>query len=132
MKINIVLPQKRMKSYYEEARKEYEKRLSRFAKIRLIRVKTEAAAEKHLHAGPHAICVHASGERITSEALAEKLMDLTVAGTSEITFVLTKGDEGAASLALTAMDVDRELLLVMLYEQLYRAYKIQNNESYHK
>jgi len=43
-----------------------------------------------------------------------------------------KGTRVDYSLQISQMDLHRDLILVILYEQIYRAYRIINNEPYHK
>ena len=85
-----------------------------------------------------ALCVE--GKKVSSEGLADMVKDAGVGGKSEITFIIG-GSEGlsdevkkAADLKISFSDMTfpHQLMRVILLEQVYRAFKINAGEKYHK
>lgn len=119
--------------YYEAAIKEYEKRLSRYCKVKRVGVKSEELLEKNLPSNAYIIRISEAGEAITSERLAEKIKDFAVTGKSDIAFII--GDTSSVAdehLSLSQMEMSQGLTLTVLMEQIYRGYRIINGEPYHK
>jgi len=80
------------------------------------------------------------GRMMGSEELAEKLSTLAVGGVSDITFIIG-GSNGLSKdvldmadfkLSFSKMTFPHQLFKVILLEQIYRAFKINANEAYHK
>ena len=130
-------------SYLREAVKEYEKRLSAFCKLTVNEIKEDSltatkAAVSSFKGFKIALCVE--GNMLSSEELAKKISTLTVDGTSDIAFVIG-GSNGIAEdikkmcqlrLSFSKMTFPHQLMRVILLEQIYRAFTIINNKSYHK
>lgn len=130
-------------SYLREAVKEYEKRLSAFCKLTVNEIKEDSltatkAAVSSFKGFKIALCVE--GNMLSSEELAKKISTLTVDGTSDIAFVIG-GSDGIAEdikkmcqlrLSFSKMTFPHQLMRVILLEQIYRAFTIINNKSYHK
>lgn len=132
MKIKIVTSKKIKNRFTKDAIKEYAKRLTRYCKIQL---NVTNKIEKEINRDSYLIKISNSGNMLTSEELADKISSLGISGNSHITFLFD--DEhyvGNADfdLRISNMDIDNDLLLIILYEQIYRAYRIINNEPYHK
>ena len=80
------------------------------------------------------------GEKLDSEGFAAKLKSFFVSGNSHITFVIGGSlglDEelvrkAALRLSLSNMTFPHQLARLILLEQVYRAFKIMNGETYHK
>lgn len=78
--------------------------------------------------------------RLSSEGIAARIDALTLAGISEITFVVggsggvSRGVEEAADerLSFGKITLPHNLARVVLFEQIYRAFKIIRGEPYHK
>ena len=79
------------------------------------------------------------GKQFTSEEFSKKIENITVRGFSTITFiiggtlgisneVLNKANE---MICFSKMTFPHQLIRVFLLEQLFRAFKISNNETYH-
>ena len=122
-----------IKKFYAEAIKEYEKRLSRYCKIRLIRVKDENKLLKTLPDKFYKILISSKGQRICSEELAEKINLFGISGKSDIAIII--GTENAAydeKISVSPMEMDLGLTATIIFEQIYRSYKIIFNEPYHK
>lgn len=145
--------------FYADACAEYQKRLTRFCKLSLIELSEErlpenpsaaqveaaldreaAAIEARLPRGGLVAALCVEGTALTSEELAETLARRAVSGTAQVTFVIG-GSFGLAGrvkraadlrLSMSPMTFPHHLVRVMLLEQLYRAYQIQNGTKYHK
>ena len=143
-KITFTVVGKIKESFYREAVAEYEKRLSRFAKVEIKElaegVDIEAEAEDILRACKGyiiALCVE--GEKLSSEGLAKRMKKLTDEG-KEITFVigsscgLSQRVKQAADYRLSFSDMTfpHQLMRVILAEQVYRAFMINAGSTYHK
>lgn len=138
--------------YLKDAIDEYLKRLSKYTNTELIEVKDEGLVEekkaltleaekikKHLSSKDYIITLEIEGKQMTSLEFAEKLRTLQIE-TSNIVLIIG-GSYGLSdeikhlsrlSLSFSKMTFPHQLFRVLLLEQLYRAYKILNNESYHK
>lgn len=84
--------------------------------------------------GDYKIQVTTQGDNPTSEELAEKINSLGLRGQSNISFIVGSSEKFEADeyIAISPMDMDLGLLTTIVYEQIYRAYRIINNHSYHK
>ena len=159
MKITILCVGKVKEKFYRDAIMEFSKRLSRYCKLEIIEVTDEKTQEdaseneirmikekegerllKNIKDDAYVICLCIDGKQLDSEELSEKIEKLGVQGTSHIYFVI------GGSLGLSEMVVNRadfklsfskmtfphQLMRVILLEQIYRSYRIMNNEPYHK
>jgi len=140
MRIDIVCIGKLREDYLRAAQAEYLKRLGSYAKISVVEVADERAIEKALSNGAYPIALAIDGKTITSEGLAQKLESMAIDGTSHIAFVIG-GADGLSlyilrlcrmKLSMSAMTFPHQLARIMLVEQIYRAFRIINNEPYHK
>ena len=86
------------------------------------------------------IALDVRGRELSSEGLAKKISELTLAGKSHIVFVIG-GSLGLSEELLNASDMrlsfspmtfPHQLMRVILLEQIYRAFKINAGETYHK
>lgn len=155
MNVTIIHAGDLKEEYYADAVKEYEKRLSRFCRIKNTEIKEEklpqtpsareisaaleAEGKKIIAAIPErsykiALCVE--GKQLSSEELAAVIdgagKDLTfIIGSS---FGLSDEVKKAADLRLSIskMTFPHRLMRVILAEQIYRAFSINANSSYHK
>ena len=121
--IKIITVGKLKEKYLIDAIEEYKKRLSKYIKLEIIEVLDESNYEQ---------------EKIRekeSEKI-EKIFNIN----SNITFVIG-GSYGLADsiknkanykLSFSKMTFPHQLFRVILLEQIYRSFKINNNESYHK
>ena len=79
------------------------------------------------------------GKQFTSEEFSKKIEDVPVKGFSNITFIiggtlgLTQDVLNAANefISFSKMTFPHQLIRVFLLEQVFRAFKISNNETYH-
>ena len=138
--------------YLKDAIEEYLKRLKKYTNIEIIEVKDEGLVEekksiqlegekisKYLSPKDYIITLEIEGKQVSSEELAEKL-NLIQIENSNITFIIG-GSYGLSDeikqkakmhLSFSKMTFPHQLFRVLLLEQIYRAFKILNNESYHK
>jgi 23S rRNA (pseudouridine1915-N3)-methyltransferase len=130
MNIKVYIDEKIKNKHQLGAIKEFDKRLSRYCKIKLVTIKPselDSISDK-----THKIYVHESGESITSEGLSDKLNHLGVTGKSDVAFILMNTDTYEETMCLSSMTLSTGMTVTVLYEQIYRAYRIMRNEPYHK
>ena len=138
--------------YLKDAIDEYTKRIKKYTNIELIEVKDEGLVEeskaialeaekikKHLSSRDYIITMEIEGKQLTSEEFSEKLNQIQIEN-SNIVFIIG-GSYGLSDeikqmsklhLSFSKMTFPHQLFRVLLLEQIYRCYKILNNESYHK
>lgn len=136
-------------SYYKEGRKEYEKRLSRYCKIKHTICKNEKQLEKvkaslpSFSSDPGKLIIPVfSGlteSRMDSPALAHFIEEKGIQGISSLIFLVGFPEEKqffsslpSFSISLSRMTITPDLLSLILEEQIYRAYRIIRKEPYHK
>ena len=138
--------------YLKDAVDEYTKRLSKYTNIEIIEVKDEGLVEpskaiyleeekilKQINDKDYIITLEIEGKELSSLEFAEKLDKITLES-SNITFVIGGSyglsqnikDKAKLHLSFSKMTFPHQLFRVLLLEQIYRAFKINNNESYHK
>ncbi|MCX7922111.1 MAG: 23S rRNA (pseudouridine(1915)-N(3))-methyltransferase RlmH [Clostridia bacterium] len=159
MKVTVISVGKLKEKYIKDGINEYVKRLSRFCDIEMVEVEDEQAPDnlsaaqeqqvkkkeadkilKRVKDGSTVIVLDVKGERMTSEVFASKLNSFFVSGTSHITFIIGGSlglDPSLISVArlrfsMSDLTFPHQLARFILMEQLYRAFKIMNNETYHK
>ena len=138
--------------YLKEAIEEYLKRIKKYANIELIEVKDEGLVEetkaiqlegekilKHIAPKDYLVTLEIEGKEYSSEEFAKKMNQIQIEN-SNITFVIGGSyglskeikEKSKLHLSFSKMTFPHQLFRVFLLEQIYRAYKILNNESYHK
>jgi len=158
MKITVISVGKIKEKYLKEAIEEYSKRLSRYSKLDIIEVKDEHApdnlSEKDIEIikgkegerilsklkDSFLIALAIEGKQLSSDDLAKKIKEIQTYNASHITFVIG-GSLGLSKevlqkanfkLSFSNMTFPHQLMKVILLEQIYRAFRINNNEPYHK
>lgn len=159
MKITILCVGKVKEKFYRDAIDEFSKRLSRYCKLEVIEVNDEKTDEqaseneirlikekegerllKNIKEDAYVITLCIDGKQLDSEELSEKIEKLGIQGNSHIYFVIG-GSLGLADavinradykLSFSKMTFPHQLMRVILLEQIYRSYRIMNNEPYHK
>lgn len=150
--IKIICVGKIKEKYLRDAIDEYTKRISKYTKLNLIEVKDydyddinkvlnseKEQIEKYIDSKDYLITLEIEGKQISSEQLATKLNE-TLTVSSNITFVIGGSygidksikDKANYHLSFSTLTFPHQLFRVLLLEQIYRSYKINNNESYHK
>lgn len=149
--IKIVCIGKIKEEFYKEAINEYKKRISKYTNIEIVElpdysfdIKKTMLMEynsiiKVLNKNDYNILLDISGNELDSISFAKKMND-TLNNNSNITFIIG-GSNGVLDelrdfvnyrLSFSKMTFPHQLFRVILLEQIYRAYKINNNEEYHK
>ena len=159
MKITLVTVGKIKEKFFEDAIKEYSKRLSRYCKLEILQVADEKTPEGASEAvelqikekegqrilslirdDAYVIALAIEGKMLDSEELAERNEKLGVSGISQIVFVIG-GSLGLSAqvmkradyaLSFSRMTFPHQLMRVVLLEQIYRSYRIMNHQPYHK
>lgn len=158
MNISIICVGKLKEKYLKDAVSEYSKRLSRFIKLDILEIpdckipenassaEENSVLEKEAEAiiskiKPNSFVVSMciEGKELSSTEIAKKLEEISMIS-SNIVFIiggslgLSEKVKALSSLKLSfgRITLPHQLMRVVLLEQIYRGYKINNNESYHK
>ncbi|OZI12475.1 23S rRNA (pseudouridine(1915)-N(3))-methyltransferase RlmH [Bacillaceae bacterium SAS-127] len=159
MNISIITVGKLKEKYLKQGIDEYTKRLSAYAKIEIIEVADEKAPEElsptemeqvknkegerilaKISPDAHVIALAIEGKMKTSEELAKQLDQLATYGKSKIAFVIG-GSLGLGkdvmqrandTLSFSKMTFPHQLMRLVLVEQVYRSFRINRGEPYHK
>jgi 23S rRNA (pseudouridine1915-N3)-methyltransferase len=119
--------------FFKDAAVEYMKRLSRYVQIQFKIELEEIEKVSSVNDQTLTILVNRHGESLASDALASLFESAAVSGKSRLIFIISdKPLPTDRTLALSKMQIDPSLQMVLLLEQIYRAYRIINNEPYHK
>ncbi|MCY8157548.1 23S rRNA (pseudouridine(1915)-N(3))-methyltransferase RlmH [Bacillus licheniformis] len=159
MNISIVAIGKLKEKYLKQGIDEYIKRLSAYAKVDIIELPDEKAPENlsdqdmkivkdkegerilsKISPDAHVIALAIEGKMKSSEELADNMDRLATYGKSKVTFViggslglsdavLKRADE---KLSFSRMTFPHQLMRMILLEQVYRAFRINRGEPYHK
>lgn len=159
MNINIVCVGKLKEKYWRDGVAEYSKRLGRFCSLTITELKEERLPDNASPAeeqkvidtegqnilravknDDYVIALDVKGKGLSSEQLAEKIGDLGLQGRSNLVMIIG-GSLGLSEevrrradfrLSFSAMTFPHQMMRVILLEQVYRAFKILHNETYHK
>ena len=142
--IKIICVGKLKEKYLFDACQEYLKRITKYTKIAIIEIKDSNILEekdnilKHINKD-YIITLDIEGNSIDSPTLAKKIDNILISNPN-ITFIIG-GSYGLHqdiknlsnySLSFSKLTFPHQLFRVMLLEQIYRSFKIMNNETYHK
>lgn len=143
--IKIICVGKIKEAFYRDAINEYMKRMGKYHKVDIIEVADSNIRDekelilKKVDKKDYIITLEIEGRENTSIEFAN-LIDKTLINNSNITFIIG-GSDGLDDeikdlsnykLSFSRMTFPHQLFRVILLEQIYRAFKIINNESYHK
>ncbi len=150
--IKIITVGQLKESYLKEAQKEYEKRLSKYTKLELIELKDLGYDDenkvifeegqsilRNIDSKDYVITMEIEGKSLSSLDFSSKIEN-TLITNSNIVFVIG-GSLGLSeevkersnyALSFSKLTFPHQLFRIILLEQIYRAFKITNNESYHK
>ena len=159
MEIRILSVGRIKEKYLTAGIQEYAKRLSRYCKLNFIEVPDEKTPDKasdslnnqikntegerllkNIREQDYVIALALDGKMLDSVELSKKLGQLGVEGKSSIVFVIG-GSLGLSDqvlnradfkLSFSRMTFPHQLMQMILLEQIYRGYRILNNEPYHK
>ena len=156
--INIISVGKIKEKYLKDAIDEYSKRLSKYCKLNIIELADESLpskinerlsedikkkeGEKILEAikeQSYVMALDLKGKEYSSEEFSDKIQGIATKGFSEITFIIggTLGidkkvlDKSNELICFSKMTFPHQLIRVFLLEQIFRGFKIANNETYH-
>lgn len=159
MNIKIVCVGKLKEKYFKDGIAEYVKRMSRFAKVKIVQIPDEKAPEKlspaemeqvkeiegkrildKIKDKEYVYVTAIKGKERTSEAFAKELSNLTTYGHSDITFVIggSLGTSDAVNkraddlISFGKFTMPHQLMRLVLIEQIYRAFMINSGSPYHK
>ncbi len=159
MKITIISAGKIKEKYFTEAINEYAKRLSKYcrlieevvpdekadenfspAEIEQVKLKEGQKMLSRIPKNSFVIVLDIKGIQLRSEEFAKKLNTLSLEGVSHIAFIIG-GSNGLSEevinradykLSFSKMTFPHQLFKVILLEQIYRGFKINAGETYHK
>ena len=159
MNINIICIGKLKEKYWVDAIAEYSKRLTPYCSLEIVELKESRLKQ---NAGPaeeeevkvnegreildkvsqtdYVITLEIKGKRLSSEQLADKMAELALDGRADVDFIIG-GSLGLSAevsrradykLSFSDMTFPHQMMRVILLEQIYRSFKIQRGEPYHK
>ena len=159
MNISVITVGKLKEKYLKQGIEEYVKRLSAYAKIDIIEIPDEKAPETlsememlqvkakegerilaKITDDTHVIALAIEGKMKSSEELADTIDKLATYGKSKVAFVIG-GSLGLSkdvmkrandTLSFSKMTFPHQLMRLILVEQIYRAFRINRGEPYHK
>ena len=159
MNIKIICIGKLKEKYLLDGIGEYSKRISKYANVEIIELPDEPIPDNpsqkeidsikkkeadkiqaHIDSHDYVCALDLSGKQLTSEEFAEKMGNITVQGYSTIDFIIG-GSLGIEKelvansnlvLSFSKLTFPHQLFRMILLEQIYRCFKINNNETYHK
>ena len=154
MTVKLICVGRLKENFYGDACAEFKKRISRFADVNIIEVSDERAPEQlspaemeqvkraegerilaKVATGDYLIAMDLKGEQLTSPEMASRLQGIMNSGGSRIYTlglsyeVLQRAD---LRLCFGKPTFSHQIFRIMLLEQIYRCFKIINNEPYHK
>lgn len=159
MNITVISVGKLKEKYLKLVIEEFSKRLSKYCKLDMIELDDEKCPENlsdkdmeivknkegnkilsKIKNNSYVIALAIDGKNLSSEELASTISNLAVRGNSHITFVIG-GSLGLSTevlkradykLSFSKMTFPHQLMKLILLEQVYRSFRINNNEPYHK
>ena len=159
MKITIIAVGRIKELYLVEGIQEYTKRLSKYCKLNIIEVPDEKAPDNmslkqleqvknkegdslkyKIPRDCYLISLAIEGKTFSSEGFAQKIEDIKTYNNSHIVFVIG-GSNGLSKdilqrsnllLSFGKLTYPHQLMRLVLLEQIYRSFRINNNEPYHK
>lgn len=159
MNIEIIAVGKIKEKYFKQGIDEYMKRLTRYAKVSIIEVDDEATQEQmsetemaqvldkeaqrilsHIKSDRKIWVLAIEGKLITSEEIAAQLQDYATYGQSKLSIIIggslglqeSLKKQADLSLSFGRITLPHQMIRLILVEQIYRAFRIMNQEPYHK
>lgn len=154
MKVTIIAVGSLKEKYLKDAVAEYKKRLSKYSVVDIVELADEAnikdekkvkelEGKKIISALPkssYVVMLDLGGQQLDSVQFAHKIKDIQTYNNANITFLIG-GSLGFSEevykiadykICFSKMTFPHQLMRVFLLEQIYRSFKILNNEPYHK
>ncbi len=156
MKIKIIALGKIKEKYIQDGIAEFQKRLTPYTSLEIVEIPPveikdenliskalEQEAEKILSKikqNSYVITMEIKGQQLSSEDFSKKIEAITNEGYNELVFVIGSSyglsklvsDKANFKLSMSKMTFLHEFARFILVEQIYRAFKIQKGETYHK
>lgn len=150
--IKIICVGKLKENYLKEAMEEYKKRIFKYTKLEIIEVKDYDFDDKkktldieknqiikYIDPKDYVITLEIEGAEFTSLELSKKL-DFILTQNSNLCFIIGGSyglddrikKKSSLRLSFSKLTFPHQLFRILLLEQIYRSYKISNNENYHK
>ncbi len=156
--INIICVGKIKEKYLKDAIDEYSKRLSKYCILNIIELQDESLPDKKnestilevkekeakkilnsIKNNSYIIALDLKGKEFTSEEFSKKIEEIGVKGFSEISFIIggTLGltdeilNKSNQIISFSKMTFPHQMIRLFLLEQIFRGFKISNNETYH-
>lgn len=156
MNIKIIALGKLREKYIKTGTDEFIKRIQPYSSLQIIEISPEniysdsqiekildMEAEKilkHIGDSSYVIVLDVIGKSLSSEEFSAKINEISLSGVNQLVFVIGSA-EGLSekvkkradfSLSMSSMTFLHQFARLFLVEQIYRAFKIINNEPYHK
>lgn len=158
IKITLITLGKLKEKYLRDAQEEYSKRLSRYCKLDLVELtpvtlpekpsqseidaalqKEAEMIQKRIPEGSHVTTLCVEGKPLSSEKFAD-FVDVNTNSGTNMCFIIGSSyglsdsikQQSRVRLSLSEMTFPHQLFRVMLLEQIYRAFKINEGGTYHK
>jgi len=159
MRIRIITVGKIKEAFYRDAMKEYLKRLQKYATVEIVEVADEKTIEQanqaqidsikqkeaqrilqQIKENSYVIALEINAKQMASEELAEYIRELGIRGKSSIVFIIGGSlglhdsvlERADHTLSFSKLTYPHQLMRVILLEQVYRCFRINSNEPYHK
>ena len=158
LSINIICIGKIKEKFFKDAIDEYSKRLSKYCKLNILELPDEKIPDKtninieneiknkecdniinHIKKDSYIICLDLKGKEFSSEEFSKTIENISMES-SQITFIIG-GSLGLSEkilnmsnqkICFSKMTFPHQLIRIFLLEQIFRAFKISNNETYHR
>lgn len=158
LSINIICIGKIKEKYLKDAISEYSKRLSKYCKLNILELSDEKIPDKinqnicneikcrectniikHIKKDSYIICLDLLGKELSSEHFSKNLENISM-NFSNITFIIGGSlglnkkilDMSNQNICFSKMTFPHQLIRIFLLEQIFRAFKISNGETYHR
>ena len=156
--INIICTGKIKEKFFRDAVDEYSKRLSKYCKLNILEFPDEKIPDKlnssiseeiknkecknvleHIKKDSYIICLDLKGKQLSSEEFSKNIENISMQS-SNITFIIG-GSLGInekllnisnQKICFSKMTFPHQLIRIFLLEQIFRAFKISNGETYHR
>ncbi len=156
MKIKIIALGKIKEQFLRDGINEFLKRLTPYCPVEIeelspIEIKDENLTSKvlddegkmilsHIKPDSYVITLEIQGKQLSSEEFAQKINDISISGINDLVFVIGSScglspivsERADFKLSLSKMTFLHQFTRLLLLEQIYRAFKILKNETYHK
>lgn len=156
MNIKIIAVGKIKEQYTKDTIKEYEKRLSSFCSFSVTEIQSEQIIDETLNEkykeiesrrilqaikpNSYIITLEINGKMLSSEDFALKIKEISNEGINDVVFIIgganglskSVSDKANFKMSFSKMTFTHQMVRVLLIEQIYRAFKINANEPYHR